>query len=462
MTARLIERLAGMPWLIHEPALRTIVELAQREPPEPDNLAAWKALMAPSVEALEMRTAAPLPGARRAMLRDGVAILSVQGPIFRHASLMTEISGATALGDLSKDLTLALDDSRVTAILLDVNSPGGEVTGIAEAADAIRAAGASKRIVAHVDGAAASAAYWLAAAAQEIVVSTTASLGSLGAVISLMDTRQRDAAQGMRRHEFVSSQTPGKRPDPASDSGQAAYQRIVDGLAAEFLSAIASFRGVSVDALLAATHGGGLILGREAVAAGMADRLGSFEETLASLAVRSPRASIITAHTAKEPLMSEENPAPATPEAEAAAPPAAPPVAAPVPEASAPDALAVERARTAGIMAAMQPGFQQLATLAMEQGWTLETFNAAQTAALAGRNATQRADAAAQHAGSFPAPVAGAGEVPNPSTLPPEERARAEFEADASVRAEFGTVERYAAYLKAQQRGSVRLISKRG
>jgi ClpP class serine protease len=460
MTARLIERLSGMPWLIHEPALRTILEIAQREPPEPDNLAAWKALMAPAVDALEMRSAPPLPGARRATLRDGVAILPIQGPIFRHAGLMTEMSGATALADFSKDLTLALEDARVGSILLDVNSPGGEVTGIAEAAEAIRAAGATKRIVAHVDGTAASAAYWLAAAAQEIVVSTTASVGSLGCVISFLDTRQREAAQGVRRHEFVSSQTPGKRPDPSSDDGQAAYQRVVDSMAGEFLDALAELRGLGVEALLSATHGGGVILGREAVASGLADRLGSFEATLAGLAKSPPRTSIITASIAKEPEMSDPN-SPETPvAAEAAAPiEAAAPTIAPPPAA---DPLAEERARAAGIMAAMQPGFQQLATLAMEQGWALATFTAAQTAALAGREATARTEAAAQHAGSFPAPVAGAGEASDPRTLPAAERAQAEFDADPKIRAEFGSVGRYAAFLSAQQRGSVRLISKRG
>lgn len=285
MSARLIERLSGVPWAIYEPALQTILEVAGREPPDPANLEAWKGALAPaSVGALSMRPEAPMPGARRAGLRDGVAVLRVAGPIFRHAGIMTEISGATALADLAHDLALASDDSRIAAILLNVDSPGGEVTGISEMAQAIRAAGGVKPVVAFVEGTGASAAYWLAAAAQEVVAAPTAMLGSLGVVIALTDTRERDARSGVRRHEFVSSQTPGKKADPQTDAGRDAWQRLADAVAAEFLADVAGFRGIAQAELLSATHGGGLILAREAVAAGLADRLGGFEETLARLA----------------------------------------------------------------------------------------------------------------------------------------------------------------------------------
>lgn len=343
MSARLAERIGGVPWLILETAFQSILEIAARETPDPDNLDAWKAMMAaPAVvpQALDLRGASPLPGARKAQLRDGVAIIRITGPIFRHAGLMTELSGATALADVAMDLGLARNDSRVRAVMLAIDSPGGEATGIGEAADAIRAIAAEKPVAVHVEGLCASAAYWLASAAGEITAAPEAFVGSIGVIMRLMDTRDRDARGGVRTHEFVSSQTPGKRPDPATDDGRRSIQRVVDSLAAEFVATAAHYRGLTEEALLAATHGGGIVIGREAKDAGLVDRLGGFEEALARLAGGDvPLASIKPSpgprRTGKDPVtMTNPNPAPL---ADAAIPPVAPPPAPPAPpQASAP------------------------------------------------------------------------------------------------------------------------------
>lgn len=475
MSARLAERIGGVPWLILESAFQSILEIAAREVPDPDNLEAWKALMAtPAVvpQALDLRGASPLPGARRAQLRDGVAIIRITGPIFRHAGLFTELSGATALADVAMDLGLARGDSRVRAIMLAIDSPGGEATGIGEAADAIRAIAAEKPVAAHVEGLCASAAFWLGSAAGEITAAPEAMVGSIGVVARMMDTRERDARSGVRTHEFVSSQTPGKRPDVATDDGRRAVQRVVDSLAAEFIATAAHYRGLTEDALLAATHGGGIVLGREARAAGLVDRLGGFEEALARLASGDvPLVSIKPSpgprRIGKDPsTMTNPNPAP---QADAATPPAAPPVANPPAAAATPPAPppaaapeAIERARCAAILAAAKPGFNQLASLAIAQGWTADAFAQAQDASAVAVTEATRAAQAQAFAGSLPAPVAGGGEPSDPCTLPPDERAKAEWDRDAKLRAEFGDdFARYAAFSKAQARGQVRLVSKR-
>lgn len=482
MSARILDRIAGVPWLIHEGAFQTIVEIAAREPLDLTNLAEWKDRL--STEALATRPASPLPGARRAELRDGVAILHVAGPIFRHAGLMTELSGATAVADLAMDLQLALDDSRVQAILLDVDSPGGEVTGIPEMAAALQAARQRKPMIAHVGGGALSAGYWLAAAAGEVWVSPVANLGSLGAIVGITDTSERDARSGVRRVEFVSSQTPNKRPNPNTPDGRASFQAMADSLAAEFLGAVAQMRGMSEEALLEATRGGGIILGRAAVQAGMADRLGDFEGVMAELRARAAPSRMSSNQAApprnrqEAPMAlsnSETNPetgapvpeakaegappapveTPAQPEVKAEAPsptPAAPP---------APDAAAAERARCAAIMTAATPDARALAQMAINEGWTVEAFTQAQTAAQAMAQAMAQRQGLAGFQASMPAPVAGADAPADASTLPPEERAKAEWDGNAKLRAEYGSIERYTAFLKAEQRGAIRLISKR-
>lgn len=466
MTSRIIARLTGEPWLIQTEALETILQIAGRETPDNATIDAWKREAA---SALATRPGDPLGNAPTARVRDGVAIIPVAGPIFRYANMMTNYSGATSLADLAANLAVASADNRVRAILLEIDSPGGEVTGLAEAAEQIAAAAAIKPTVAFVEGSAQSAAYWLASAAGEIVVSSTGAIGSLGAIVAMQDSREAAARNGVRRYEFVSSQTPNKRFDPSTDAGAARVQAFTDRLAQEFLGAAAANRRMSVDELLAASQGGGTLVGADAVAAGLADSLGGFESTLARLAAGgatlrntgpAPRA------TTKEPTMSAPAPdAPApVPEitAEAAAPViTAPPVAeapAPVPPAPSIDPVAAERARCSGIQSAARPEFAALAALAVSAGWPLDQFTAAQDASASAVDAARTQATAGAFRDSLPAPIAGGGGGEAAPT-DPAERARAEFAASPALRAEFGTEGRYVAYCQAVAAGKVRNIA---
>src|SRR5690606_4035038 len=111
-----------------------------------------------------------LESARTVSVRDGVAIVPVVGPIFRYANLFTEISGATSTQVLATDIRAALDDPNIKAIILNIDSPGGIASGINELAEMIYEGRARKRIVAYGGGTVASAAYWIASAANEIVI----------------------------------------------------------------------------------------------------------------------------------------------------------------------------------------------------------------------------------------------------------------------------------------------------
>jgi signal peptide peptidase SppA len=222
--------------------------------------------------------------------RGSVAVLNVIGPLFRRANLFTEISGATSYDILRRDLQVALDDDSVTSILLNVDSPGGDANGCDELAKAIFAARAVKQVSAYVGGTAASGGYWLASAASQIVVSDASLLGSIGVVLSLRDTKARDATTGVRTFEFVSSQSPHKRSDPATRAGEDELQRIADDLAEVFISAVAKQRNVSAETVVSDFGSGGILIGAKAIQAGMADRIGTFEDTLQQLqaGARSP------------------------------------------------------------------------------------------------------------------------------------------------------------------------------
>lgn len=248
----------------------TIIEIADRQNLSPDQVA--------------KELGRPLNNTYDVELRDGVAILNVTGPLFRYANLFTQISGATSYDLLARDFQAALVNPQVGAILLNIDSPGGEANGVSEFADQIVASRGRKPVVAYVGGLGASAAYWLASAADEIVVGDTALLGSIGTVMTITDSRERDAKNGVRTYEVVSSQSPYKRNDVSTPDGLSRYQALVDSLSDVFVDKVASYRGTDRDTVLKNYGQGDVLVGRAAVAAGLADRLGSFEGVLSELA----------------------------------------------------------------------------------------------------------------------------------------------------------------------------------
>lgn len=229
-------------------------------------------------EAVSAKTGVRLDNTRRVEIRgDGVAIIPVMGPIFGRANLFTEISGATSIEMLAKDFNEARENTRVKAIIFHINSPGGEVDGTSEFAQHVFNARGEKPIVAYASHLMCSAAYWIGSAASEIVAEETASLGSIGVVGSVSLDKDKKSVQ------FVASQSPNKRPDPESERGKSQIQRHIDDLAEVFIDTVARNRGWTAEEVIEKGDAGNILAGRRAVAAGLADRLGSLEGLIAEL-----------------------------------------------------------------------------------------------------------------------------------------------------------------------------------
>lgn len=274
-----IDLITARPWAITEDALRQLMAIALREQADPALAAELRAARAERPAAVAMRKGRPLDGTRGVVLREGVAVIAIEGPIFRYANLFTEMSGATSIESLAMDVQAALASPFVDAILFSIDSPGGEVTGINELAAAITAARGQKPIGAYIDGLGASAAYWLASAAETITIDATAAIGSIGVVLPVADPTKTVS----RTIEIVSSRAPKKRPDVLTEAGRDEYQQMVDAIEQVFVEAVAAGRGTTPEAVLNDFGQGGLKVGRDAVAAGMADQLGSFEGALVAL-----------------------------------------------------------------------------------------------------------------------------------------------------------------------------------
>jgi len=360
---RAFELAAAQPWLMLPEALDSLLAIA-------DGLG--------DPVALETRLGRRLDNSRTVTVRDGVAVIPVVGPIFRYANLFTEISGATSTQVLATDIRTALDDPAIKAIVLNIDSPGGVASGINELADMIHAGRDQKRIVAYIGGTGASGAYWLASAAQEIVMDETALAGSVGVVVEAVT--EGEAANGRRRWQIVSSRAPNKRPDLATEEGRAKVGETVNALEDVFIGKVARNLGVAVEDVPAMGDHGGLRVGAAAVDAGLAHRLGSLEGLITELA--KPAATIQRNRSMKVSSTAELQAALA-----AGTDPQSIEIAAVDTDALKAEAsqagAAAERARIQGIQALAAPGFEQEVATAINDGVSVEAaglvlFKAAQ------------------------------------------------------------------------------------
>jgi ClpP class serine protease len=255
---------------IHAPDLELILNVAQRAH-EPDMEAVVKAQL----------KRADAAGSDESLRVAGVAQIDLIGSVFRYANVFTQVSGGSSVERLRGQVKAALEDNSVRGILLNVDSPGGQIEGVSDLADLIYEGRSIKPIVAFSDGMAASAAYWLASAASSFVISDTASVGSIGVVATV--TKDKRERPGIKEFEFVSSISPKKRIDPASAEGKSEIQAQVDDLGVIFVGKVAGYRGVSEDAVKADFGRGGLLIGEQAKASRMVDAVGTREHAISRL-----------------------------------------------------------------------------------------------------------------------------------------------------------------------------------
>lgn len=262
-----IDAVLAAPWAITPEYMEVIASIATREHEYAGNL-----------QALEARLGRPLGNTLQATVRDGVAIIPMEGPLFKRAGFFAQMSGATDYATLALDITTALDDPSVQAVLLQIDSPGGEVSGTSELASLI--AGAKKPVWAFVEGTMASAAFWLGSAARRIVAADTALIGSVGVMSGYT---VKDAKPGEKSYRFVSSQSPNKNAGPDTEAGAAQSQTIVDSLAQVFIETLAQNRNTTPENVAESYGKGAVFVAAEAQKRGMIDSIGTFESTLEAL-----------------------------------------------------------------------------------------------------------------------------------------------------------------------------------
>lgn len=199
----------------------------------------------------------------------GIAVVPVRGLLTKRSHFAEWFGWATYDG-VEQAMHLLAADDEVSAVVLDIDSPGGMAYGAGAAAAAIR--GLGKPVLAYVDPLAASAAYHIASAASEIIMAPGSAVGSIGVAMMTSKPVQPDM-MGDRWFEFTSSNADNKRPDPEGEAGQAEIARELDEIEAAFIADVAAGRGVSVDQARARFGQGGVFFGASAIEAGLADRI---------------------------------------------------------------------------------------------------------------------------------------------------------------------------------------------
>ena len=264
----LASRLIGTPLLLARAKLDVLLAvLGERIGVPQVSVAAFEPVIAPSV-----RT------------QSSIAVIPVFGTLVRRTNGLEAASGLTSYSELAARLQAASVDQAVRGVLLEIDSPGGEAGGVFELAEQVRTLAQHKPVWAVAVDSALSAAYAIAAAANRVVVTRTAGVGSIGVIAMHIDQSARDAQQGYRYTPVVAGAHKADLSPHAVLAPEALtrLQREVDRLYDLFVDHVALMRGLDADAIRATEAA--LYFADDAVRAGLADAVGGFDDTLAEFA----------------------------------------------------------------------------------------------------------------------------------------------------------------------------------
>lgn len=216
---------------------------------------------------------------------DGVAVVPLYGLIAQRVNLLQRFSGGTSTQLFGQAIDKALADDAVRSIVLDVDSPGGSVYGTPEAAAKVFAGRGRKPIYAVANSLMASAAYWIGSAADQVVASRSADVGSIGVYQMHVDRSAADAKAGIRRTIVKAGEFKalGNDVEPLTDQARARMQAEIDQVYQLFLADVARFRRASIAEVAAGFGRGSTEMGDAAVAARLADRVATLDDVVAEL-----------------------------------------------------------------------------------------------------------------------------------------------------------------------------------
>lgn len=300
----LASRLYGTPLLIARPKLEVILGVVARK-------LAGDALATPPPTNVDAGMAGGL------QFQDGIAILPVLGTLVRRASYIGAASGLTSYHDIEAMAEAAFADPQVRAVLLEIDSSGGEAGGVFDLAQRLRALSqtSGKPLWAIADEAALSAAYAIACAADRLWLTRTAEVGSIGVVAVHVDESVADAKAGMS-YTFLHAgahKVDGHPHAPLPAPVAADIQADIEQLHDQFIALVAGFRRLTPEVVRATEAR--VYRGEAALQVGLADQIGTRAEAITALqrqlamsAGRSLRNKAAALSAARTPPRSQPSP----------------------------------------------------------------------------------------------------------------------------------------------------------
>lgn len=273
---------AAVPWLVYPQVMDVVVEVLARRL-EGQRLSDEE--VAERIANAERRA-----GPRRGSARAGggsVAVIPVYGILAHRAEFFADTSSSgTSVMALQRSFREVMADDSVGSILFDVDSPGGQAAGVPELAAEIRAARGQKPMAAISNAFMASGAYYIASAVDEIVVTPSSLTGSVGVVMAHVDETVLEEKMGLKTTLIYAGEHKVETypESPLTDDARAHLQSLVDDMYAQFTGDVGRGRGISAAQVKADYGKGRVMTAREAVKAGMVDRIDTFEGAIARLA----------------------------------------------------------------------------------------------------------------------------------------------------------------------------------
>lgn len=217
-------------------------------------------------------------------IQDGVAMIDVSGTLVHRSSWMDAVSGLASYENLSNEIDRAVADPNVKAVLLCINSPGGEVSGMFEMAERIQMArGKGKPIHAIAADCACSAAYILGAACEKFYATEGAVTGSIGVVMAHADVSEADKKAGIKVTYIFDGdrKVDGNPHEPLDGEAKDAVQDHVSKTAAIFHARVDKYRGLKPGTAKATQAA--VFVGADAQAVGLVDGIKSTRQVLAEI-----------------------------------------------------------------------------------------------------------------------------------------------------------------------------------
>lgn len=240
------------------------------------------AVLPPSAIAATLARVDPRTERSIAMKDGAVAIIPVRGVIVPREDRYSQMFGEVGAENTAERVRVAVEDKRVKAVVLDVDSPGGSVRGVTEAANVIRSLRGKKPIVAHADWTMASAGYWLCSGADEICGAPSADIGACGVIAMSVDETKFYAEMGIT---FTPYAEPADKADgwgmwPNSEKFEPRMRAFVKDSYNQFAADVAAGRGVERAAFTA--EWAGLYSAKRALLLGMIDKVRAMSDTFAA------------------------------------------------------------------------------------------------------------------------------------------------------------------------------------